>query len=305
MRIIFKVEFFMAESRDTGRKDNIYIGMLASLGVILVIVAVMYFMEHRDNKKYIAEITTEKVGLENELKLLSQDYDSLQTSNDTLNVQLKMEQEKISELLDRMKVFRNNSYAEINKYKRELGTLKGVLRDYIVQIDSLNTRNQLLTAENKRVKKQIDWVKDRNVKLEESTESMKEVISKAATLTLVDLSCSPINKKGKIVKKISKTVKLKAEFTIQKNVTAATGVKEIFVRITRPDEAVLGNPENLLFDFENTKLVYSAKREIDYEGEQLDVAIFWDSDDSLIGGEYKVDVFTEGHHIGTSKFLLK
>ncbi len=295
----------MAESRDTGRKDNIYIGILASLGVILVIVAVMYFMEHRDNKKYIAEITTEKVGLENELKLLSQDYDSLQTSNDTLNVQLKMEQEKISELLDRMKIFRNNSYAEINKYKRELGTLKGVLRDYIVQIDSLNTRNQLLTAENKRVKKQIDWVKDRNVKLEESTESMKEVISKASTLTLIDLSCSPINKKGKVVKKISKTLKLKADFTLQKNVTTATGVKEIFVRITRPDEAVLGNPENLLFDFENTKLVYSAKREIDYEGEQLDVAIFWDNDGSLVPGEYKVDVFTEGHHIGSSTFLLK
>lgn len=295
----------MVESRNSGKKDNIYIGVLASLGVVLVIVAVMYFMEHRDNKRYISEITTEKLSLENELKSLSQDYDSLQTSNDTLNVQLQMEQEKISQLLDRMKVFRNNSYFEINKYKRELGTLKGVLRDYIVQIDSLNTRNQLLTAENKRVKKQIDWVKDRNVKLEESTESMKDVISKAATLTLIDLSCDPINKKGKVVKKISKTLKLRADFTIQKNVTAATGVKEIFIRITRPDEVVLGNPENLLFDFENTKLGYSAKREIDYEGEQLDVAIFWDNDGSLVKGEYKVDVFTDGHHIGTSNFLLK
>jgi FtsZ-binding cell division protein ZapB len=295
----------MAESRGNGKKDNIYIGVLASLGVILVIVVVMYYMEHRDNKRYISEITTEKVSLENELKLLSQDYDSLQTSNDTLNVQLKMEQEKISELLDRMKVFRNNSYFEINKYKRELGTLKGVLRDYIVQIDSLNTRNQLLTAENKRVKKQIDWVKDRNTKLEETSESMKEVISRAATLSLQDLNCKPINKKGKDVRKISKTVKLVANFTLQKNVTASTGAKEIFIRITRPDEVVLGNPENLLFDFENTKLGYSAKREIDFEGEQIDVAIFWDNDGSLIRGEYKVDVFAEGNHLGTARFLLK
>jgi len=295
----------MAESRDTGRKDNIYIGVLASLAVILVIVGVMYFMEHRDNKRFISEITTEKLSLENELKLLSQDYDSLQTSNDTLNVQLKIEQEKISDLLDRMKIFRNNSYAEINKYKRELGTLKGVLRDYIVQIDSLNTRNQLLTAENQRVKKQINWVKERNEKLEESTESMQEVISKAATLSLIDLTCFPINRKGKEVKKISKTEKLKTSFTIQKNVTASIGVKEIFVRITRPDEAVLGNPQNLLFDFENTKLVYSAKREIDFEGDQLDVAIFWNNDGSLVRGEYKLDVFAEGNHIGTAKFLLK
>ncbi|MBN2597027.1 hypothetical protein [Labilibaculum sp.] len=295
----------MAESRGKNKKDNIYIGVLATLGVILVILAVMYYMEHRDNKRYISEITTEKISLENELKLLSQDYDSLQTNNDTLNVQLKMEQEKINELLDRMKVFRNNSYFEINKYKKELGTLKGVLRDYIVQIDSLNTRNQLLTAENVRVKKQIDWVKDRNTKLEESTETMKEVISKAATLTLVDLACYPINKKGKDVKKISKTEKLVTNFTIQKNVTASTGLKALFVRITRPDEVVLGNPENLLFDFQNTKLSYSATREIDYEGEQLDVAVFWDNDGSLIEGEYKVDVFAEGNHIGSAKFLLK
>ncbi len=295
----------MAESRGNGKKDNIYIGVLASLGVILVIVAVMYYMEHRDNKRYITEITTEKINLENELKLLSQDYDSLQTSNDTLNVQLKMEQEKISELLERMKVFRNNSFFEINKYKKELGTLKGVLRDYIVQIDSLNTRNQLLAAENQRVKKQIDWVKDRNTKLEETTETMKEVISKAATLSLTDLSCMPINKKGKDVKKISKTEKLVTSFTLQKNVTASTGVKVLYVRISRPDEVVLGNPENLLFDFENTKLSYSAKREIDFEGEELDVAVFWDNDDSLIEGEYKVDVFAEGNHIGSATFLLK
>jgi hypothetical protein len=52
-------------------------------------------------------------------------------------------------------------------------------------------------------------------------------------------------------------------------------------------------------------MVYSAKREIDYEGEALEVAIFWDNDGSLIEGEYKIDVFTEGNHIGNAKFILK
>ncbi|RUT77724.1 hypothetical protein [Ancylomarina longa] len=295
----------MTENGVNERKDKIYKGVLIGLGAILLIVAGMYFMEHRENKRYIGEITTEKLSLENELKLLSQDYDSLQTSNDTLNVQLKMEQGKISELLERMKVFRNNSYAEINKYKRELGTLKGVLKDYIVQIDSLNTRNKLLFAENSRVKKQISWVKERNEKLQESTDNMKEVISKASALDVMSLTCYPINKKGKEIKKISKTKKLKTSFTLRKNITAATGVKELFVRISRPDEVVLGNPDNGLFEFENIQLVYTAKREVDYEGDQLEVAIFWDNDGSLIPGEYKVDVFVEGNHIGTSQFILK
>ena len=64
--------------------------------------------------------------------------------------------------MDKMKKFRNDSYAEINRYKREIGTLKTVLRSYVVQIDSLNQLNQKLLAENKEVKKQMDWVRERN-----------------------------------------------------------------------------------------------------------------------------------------------
>lgn len=295
----------MENTQKTNSKDKIYVAVLSGLGLILIVLAWMYFSEHRENKKYIAEITQEKVSLESELKQLSQDYDSLKTNNDTLNVQLHNEQEKIASLLERMRVFRNNSYAEINRYKKELGTLKQVLRSYIVQIDSLNTRNKVLTAENQKVKKQITWVKERNKKLEESTESMKEIISKAAALEALNLGCYPINKKGKVVRKIHKTVKLKAVFTLSKNVTTDTGTKMVYMRITRPDEAVLSNPDNLLFKFENTNIAYTARREIDYEGEKLDVAIFWDNDGSLIAGEYTVDVFADGYHIGNSKFVLK
>lgn len=142
----------MADIRETGKKDNIYIGVLATLGVILIVVAVMYYMEHRENKRYISEITTEKINLENELSMLSQNYDSLQTSNDTLNVQLRMEQEKISDLLERMKVFRNNSYAEINKYKRETrnfkrGTAKLHCTDRFVKYQKSNSYSRKFTCE--------------------------------------------------------------------------------------------------------------------------------------------------------------
>lgn len=295
----------MTEMKDAEKKDKIYKGILLGLGAILLTLSIMYYMEHRENKRYIHEITSEKINLQNELQSLSEDYDSLQINTDTLKVQLKMEQEKITQLMEKMRIFRNNSYAEINRYKKEIGTLKKVLRDYVVQIDSLNTKNKLLTAENNRVKKQIDWVKEKNKKLEKRTENMEEVISKAATLRLENVRCIPINRKGKKVKKISKTKKLKASFTIQKNITAKTGSKIIFIRITRPDEVVIGNPDNMLFDFENAQLVYSAKREIDFEGEKLDVAIFWDNDGSLISGNYKLDIFTEGKHIGASSFFLK
>ncbi|RZT92426.1 hypothetical protein EV201_2902 [Ancylomarina subtilis] len=295
----------MSTDLQTAKKDKIYKIVLISLGVILLTVSILFLKTYRENRQYIAEIKIEKTDLENELKVLSQNYDSLQTSNDTLNQLLVTEKEKIDELLERMRVFRNNSYFEINKYKKEIGTLKGVLRSYVIQIDSLNSKNKELSAENIRVKKQISWVKERNEKLESTTKNMKELISKASALDATQIVCEPINRKGRTVKKISKTEKLKTSFTLRKNITITPGIKTIYVRISRPDEVVLSNPENLLFEYENAQMAYSAKRDIEFEGDELEVSIFWDNDDSLIEGEYTLDLFSEGVHIGNATFSLK
>ncbi len=295
----------MSTDLKTEKKDKIYKIVLITLGTVLLTVSILFLKTYRENRQYISEIKVEKADLENELKSLSQDYDSLQTSNDTLNQLLITEKDKIGELLERMRVFRNNSYFEINKYKKEIGTLKGVLRSYVIQIDSLNSKNKELNAENVRVKKQISWVKERNEKLESKTQNMKELISKASALDATNINCYPINKKGRTIKKISKTVKLKASFKLRKNITITPGLKTIYIRISRPDEVILSNPENLLFEYENTQIAFSAKRDIEYEGDELEVSIFWDNDGSLIKGEYTLDLFTEGIHIGNSTFRLK
>ena len=295
----------MSTDLNTEKKDKIYKIVLISLGVILLTVSILFLKTYRENRQYISEIKIEKADLEIELRSLSQNYDSLQTSNDTLNQLLVTEKDKIDELLERMRVFRNNSYFEINKYKKEVGTLKGVLRSYVIQIDSLNSKNKELNAENIRVKKQISWVKERNDKLESTTKNMKELISKASALEATDIECSPINKKGRTVKKLSKTVKLKTSFKLRKNITITPGLKTIYIRIARPDEAILSNPEGLLFEYENTQMAFSAKRDIEFEGNELEVSIFWDNDDSLIKGEYTLDLFSEGVHIGNSSFILK
>ncbi|MCT4613376.1 MAG: hypothetical protein N4A49_00715 [Marinifilaceae bacterium] len=287
------------------KKDKVYKAVLVILALVLTTLVIFYFKEKRENQKFVNQITIEKINLENELHSLSQDYDSLKTSNDTINVRLQMEQEKIAKLVEKMKKFRNNSYAELNKYKREIGTLKTVLRSYIVQIDSLNAKNKLLTEENSKVKKQISWVKERNEMLQKSSENMKEIISRASKLELANLICIPVNRKGRQVKKVSKTVKLKTSFIIRKNITTTTGQKTLYVRITRPDDITLGNPDNGMFKYENAEIMYSAKRDIEFEGEELEVAIFWNNDKSLISGTYRIEIFAEGNLIGTTSMKIK
>ena len=286
------------------KKDTTLWIIIGALAVILIVLSVFFMIEHKENKANMEAIMSEKEVLQQELTDLSHDYDNLRTDNDTLNARLAHEQEKIAQLMESMKKFRNNSYAEINRYKKEIGTLKSVLRSYVVQIDSLNQLNQKLLAENTEVKKQMNWVRERNKTLEQKTEKMAETLEKASTLNVESISVYPINKREKETS-LKKCYQLKTEFTIEKNITAKRGTKTIYLRFTRPDGQVIAASSKSFFKFQNTTLTYSARRDIEYEGERLEVAIYWPNDGSLIRGEYIADLFCDNQQIGTTKFILK
>lgn len=242
--------------------------------------------------------------LQQDLMELSHNYDDLKTNNDTLNNKLIAEQEKIATLMEKMKKFRDNSYAEINRYKKEIGTLKTVLRSYVVQIDSLNQLNQKLAKENTEVRKQIDWVRERNQKLENQQKDMKEVIARASALKAENFVVVPVNKSDKEVN-WKKCFNLKAEFAISKNITTKRGERTIYLRLKRPDEKVIAFSEKSFFKYQNVSLTYSAKREITYEGERLEVAIYWPNDGSLTKGTYTAELFCDNEVIGTTEFTLR
>lgn len=294
----------MEDNKHMDRKDKNLMRVIYILSAVLVILAVFFLIEWSKNKKHIAAIHEEKQLLTQELTDLSVNYDNLKTSNDTLNEKLLLEQEKIATLLDEMKKFRDNSYAEINKYKREIGTLKTVLRSYVVQIDSLNRLNQQLTAENTQVKKQMDWVRERNQKLENQQKDMKKVIAIAGALRAENFIVVPINKKGKEVN-WKKCFQLRADFIIPKNITASRGSRTVYLRLKRPDDQVIAFSDKSFFKYQNASLTYSAKREFEYEGERLEMAIYWPNDGSLIKGRYTADLFCDNENIGSTEFFLK
>jgi FtsZ-binding cell division protein ZapB len=286
------------------KKDKVLVVIIVCLAVILITLFIFFMIERNENKAHIAAIHQEKELLEQELTELSHNYDDLKTNNDTLNAKLLGEQEKIAQLLDQMKKFRDNSYAEINRYKREIGTLKNVLRSYVVQIDSLNQLNQKLAQENTEVRKQMNWVRERNQKLENQQKDMKEVIARASALRAENFVVYPVNKKDKETN-WKKCFNLKAEFAISKNITTERGQRTIYLRLKRPDDKVIAFSDKSFFKYENVSLTYSAKREITYEGERLEMAIYWPNDGSLIKGKYTAELFCDNEIIGTTEFFLK
>ena len=286
------------------KKDKVLVVIIVCLAVILIALFIFFMIERNENKAHIAAIHQEKELLEQELTELSHNYDDLKTNNDTLNAKLLGEQEKIAQLLDQMKKFRDNSYAEINRYKREIGTLKNVLRSYVVQIDSLNQLNQKLAQENTEVRKQMNWVRERNQKPENQQKDMKEVIARASALRAENFVVYPVNKKDKETN-WKKCFNLKAEFAISKNITTERGQRTIYLRLKRPDDKVIAFSDKSFFKYENVSLTYSAKREITYEGERLEMAIYWPNDGSLIKGKYTAELFCDNEIIGTTEFFLK
>lgn len=286
------------------KKDKRLVVIIGCLAGVLVILLIFFLVEWSQNKKHIAAIHEEKELLEQELTDLSSHYDNLKTSNDTLNEKLLIEQEKIATLMVEMKKFRDNSYAEINKYKREIGTLKTVLRSYVVQIDSLNRLNQQLAQENTEVKQQMNWVRERNTKLENEQKNMKKVIAIAGALTAENFVIVPINKKGKEVN-WKKCFQLRADFIIPKNITAKRGKRTVYLRLTRPDDKVIAFSDKSYFKYQNATLTYSAKREFEYEGERLEMSIYWPNDGSLVKGQYTADLFCDNENIGSTEFFLK
>ena len=286
------------------KKDKILVIAIIALATILLVLFIFFMIQRAENKEHIAAIEQEKTSLTQELTELSHTYDELKTNNDTLNEKLLLEQEKIVTLVDKMKEFRNNSYAEINRYKKEIGSLRGILRSYVVQVDSLNQLNQKLTKEVSDAQKQINYTRNRNKKLENQQKNMEEVIDRASALRTENFIVYPVNKKNKETS-MRKCFHLKAEFIITKNITAKRGDKVVYLRLKRPDDKVIAFSDKSFFKYDNASLTYSVKRTVTYEGDRLEVAMFWPNDGSLIKGKYTAELFCDNGIIGTTEFSLR
>ena len=150
----------------------------------------------------------------------------------------------------------------------------------------------------------MNWVRERNQKLENQQKDMKEVIARASALRAENFVVYPVNKKDKETN-WKKCFNLKAEFAISKNITTERGQRTIYLRLKRPDDKVIAFSDKSFFKYENVSLTYSAKREITYEGERLEMAIYWPNDGSLIKGKYTAELFCDNEIIGTTEFFLK
>ncbi len=285
-----------------------YITIIVILFISVMVLGWLYYQETQKAKNVVIKLnktTNEKEEVNNQLNELLTQYDDLKTNNVELNAKLDSQKVKIQQMIEDLKKVKATNRWKINEYKKELKTLREIMKSYIVQIDSLNTRNKILTTENIKVKQQFNNQKKKNIELSKNNEELTNVVSVAKKITLRGLTATPINKRSKPVKKLKKLKKIKVCFTLMENKVAEAGKRYVYIRIARPDEIVFSHGENQLFDYKGNKIVYTEKREIDYQNKDLSTCVYWKKDQDLIPGKYFVDVFIDGENIGTTYFSLK
>jgi hypothetical protein len=253
--------------------------------------------------KELAEI--DKKEMENEYQQFAQQYSEMKTqiNNDSIVAQLTAEQEKTQRLLNELRRVKSTDAIEITRLKKELATVRAVIRSYVMEIDSLNKVNANLTQENTRVKGQYEAATRQIEGLSSERRSLSEKVAIAAQLDATGISLVAKNKRGKATDQIDKATTLQVSFNITRNVTAASGVKDIYVRIMSPTGNLLNGAGS--FSYENRTLQYSMKRSVEYNGEETPVTLFWNVSQALVAGTYQVSIFADGNMIGSRSFAFK
>ena len=276
----------------------VFIVLTAAIGFLLY----SLLTERQESREMQVALEIQKENLTNELNELYMEYDSLQTENVSMNVKIDEEQQKIRNLLS----IRESNAKKIQLYDKELKTLRKVMISFVKQVDSLNTANLQLRAENQQVRNQIKEATSVNKTLEANLKKEKEKVETASMVKTSNIVAEPISENGALARRTKRTDKFRVCFTVNENAIAKQGPKNIYLVIGNPDDRLMVKDASNEFTFEGESKIYSAFREVQYDGVDLPVCIFYEiGGEEILPGTYYIDLYMDGEHVGTTSFSLK
>lgn len=306
------------EAQNNNRKKWLVIGLLVLflLGNLILVYQLMQTSSELDETREEL-VTTEdlKEDLEREiqdLELELEDYQDRLHEKDTALENRNAELREMATELEEAVRERDLSRQELAEKREELGRLRYYTEKYQSQIDSLERENVELREEKEQYaedleeeKRRYDRVKDENVLLENK-------VSIAARLETKELEASGIRYSAIRDRERSTTRKSRMEevrvcFTIEENVVAESGNKNLYFRLMNPEgstvniqEAGSGN-----FEHQGEEFLYTTVYQMNYQNEEYSDCVYWPHTGQLQEGENKVEIYAEGHKIGETQFRIR
>ncbi len=253
----------------------------------------------------VNELTIDKEELTRQMIDLQNDYATLSSDYDTINSQLDSSREEVSQLIERIQKTDAANRSKMRQYEKELGTLRSIMRNYIVQIDSLNTLNKRLTADAAAARREAAESRSQSVAHSKPVESLSGQVAAGSVIKARGLKIEAYNASDKVTDRSSRVVRLLATLSLVENDLAPKGPVRVYIRVKGPDGILLTNGSQRTFEVNGEPMICSASREVDYQGRELDIAIYMNDVSEYVKGIYTVEAYTEQARLGEAEMLLR
>ena len=275
------------------------------MAVIAAALAVALAYTLFSKNKLVGELNQDKQELTEQIAALQADYEDLSSEYDSINSQLDSSRIEIAQLLERAQKTDATNRAKMRQYEKELGTLRTIMRSYIVQIDSLNTLNHALTAQAAAAKKEAAQYKRRSQELEQDVEQLSSRVATGSVVKARGLRIDAYNSADKITDKSTKVARLLVSLSLVENDLAERGPLRIYVCVTDPNGNLVTDGSGASFTYGGQSMQATASREIDYEGHEVEVSIYVNNVPAFEKGIYTVRAYTSSSAMGTAELLLR
>lgn len=289
------------EKKNGGLKSVMY--ALAAVAVVLAgALAYVWFQK----SSLVKDLNLEKEDLTEQIVALQQDYDNLSSDYEAINSQLDSSREEVSQLVERIKQTDATNRAKMRQYEKELGTLRSIMRNYIVQIDSLNTLNQQLSAEADAARKDAASSRRQNEALNKQVNELSGQVAAGSVIKARGIILEPYSAQDKVTDRSSRVVRMLTTLSLVENDLAPKGPVRVYIVVKAPDGTILTNANSTGFESGGEARTASASREVDYEGKEVELSIYLnDLTDRCVKGVYTVEAYTAQGYLGSAETMLR
>ena len=278
--------------------------MYALIAVAVLLAGALAYIWYQKSS-LVKDLTIEKEELTEQMIALQNDYATLSSDYDDINLQLDSSRLEVQMLIEKITKTEATNRSKIRQYEKELGTLRSIMRNYIVQIDSLNTLNKQLTADAAAARREAAESRRRQQELSKTVEDLSGQVAAGSVIKARGIRIEAYNASDKVTDRSSRVVRLLTTLSLVENDLAPKGPVRVYIRVKGPDGILLTNDSQRTFEVNGEPMICSASREVDYQGKEVELSIYLNDITGYVKGIYTVEAYTEQSLLGTAELLLR
>ncbi|MBQ2452021.1 MAG: hypothetical protein II276_01010 [Bacteroidales bacterium] len=196
--------------------------MTALIVVVVALVGVLAYI-WISKQQLVNELDAEKNELTAQMIELQGDYQELSSNYASINAQLDSSREEVNQLIARIQKTQATNRAAIRKYEKELGTLRNIMKDYIKQIDSLNTANKQLKADVASARKDLSESRKKNDELTQTVGDLSQKVAAGSIIKARGIALQGLGKDGKVAKYARNVYSFLTSLSLSQRISTRTG----------------------------------------------------------------------------------